>query len=788
MYLLLTFADWCSHCPQIYASAAVAIMVTGSKTMYGPGFISSDTTVRYETGTTEEGGTIEDQTSGFTYGESARLRDVKSLLEEQVTNHQIFYEDSSSYMKDKHEGSGELNDISTFQSYYVTNTEQAAITDSENVYAGQISIYQKVFENVTEKINLQQGVLSENLRRFGSNNWNFTVPVGGNRQQESSSDLPYPDTTNTIISIHESAQLETATVPYQLVIPNSPNNTHQTNVKQKILQSFESSTYRGAANTEGPLTTFRNEEEELNETFEDARSYAERFLSSGDLQVGQKAIDLMRQYLEERRPWVRHTQLIPSDNSSISDEWLWVRARQLNGVERHLHKLQEIYTLVTIVKNNEMRLRNYSETHSYSADLAFVMEAEMYLNDLEISIRDVENICRNYFVFPWNCSLQIVLDREYLKATNRSLHETYFLALRKKEMEEIFEYYIYPGFYLVIFALAATGNGALLLMFVKYKDIRTAPNIMVFNLALMDIMNLFVNAPLYYVSKYHSQWLFLDGYGCRIFATFRFLNHSVIEFSIVGLSVQRYSASVSTLRNPAHARLSARWRTVMFVVVVWFTALAVSLPPSLVYEFPNGVCFPLATPHIKALNVFYFVLYVFVLPLILGVFSVVTARNLKQSVTNIPGEVRNRTREISRYRSANVVTALAVSYVITHIPRSVWFFCVSFFHLDRMEMKYICIDEVTNYLIFSNSCLNPLALYISSRKFRQLFKRHLFCVQRNGRQCSPLERQVTANSSTRLVFLIESCEDLAGHKTSFKGLNTFTKQNNADVNTNPSAQ
>jgi hypothetical protein len=313
---------------------------------------------------------------------------------------------------------------------------------------------------------------------------------------------------------------------------------------------------------------------------------------------------------------------------------------------------------------------------------------------------------------------------------------------------------------------------------------------MVFNLAVMDVINIFVNAPVYYVSKYHTQWLFLGGYGCRIFSMFRFLNHSVIEFSIVGLSVQRYCAVLTTMRNPTSQwSLSARWKTVMFLVVVWLIALVVSVPPSLVFEFPTGVCFPLTTPYTEALNVFYFLVYVFVLPVTLGVFSALTARKLKQSVHNIPGELRYRSQEISRYRSARVVTALAISYVFTHIPRGVWFFCVSFFHLDRMDMKYIYIDEVTNYLIFANSCTNPLALYISSGKFRQLFKRHLFCFRLSKeRQCSPLERQVTASSSTRLAFLVESYADLAGHKTSLKGLNSLTKQINGDVNTNPNTQ
>jgi len=768
-------------------------MATDSKPMYGPGFSSSDTTVGYETGTINQDSAIEDQTSGYSNGRSARLTNVTPLLEQQVPVHQIPYKGSSIYINDTHEGGAEMNDISALQSGYVTNTEQTEKNDSENQYTRHISGYQKVSENFTEKIKLQQGVLSENPRKFGSNNWNFTVPVGENSQQDGNSDLPHTEATS-IISTQGSKQMETATVSHQGIIPTRPNNTHQTNVRQKILESFEYNTEQGTANIEGPSAPLSNEEEALNETFEKAWSYAEHFLSSGDLQVGQKAIELMQQYVEERSRRVRHMEFIPSGNSSLSDELLsygpslWVRARQSNEVESTLHKLQEIYRLATIVKNYEIRLRNYTETHNNSADLSIIREAEKYLDDLEISIRDLEDKCQDYFVFPWKCSLQLVVDRECLRTTNESIHESYFLIHRKKELEQIFEYYIYPGFYFVILVLGAIGNGALLLMFVKYKDIRTAPNIMIFNLTLMDIMNIFVNAPLYYVSKYHSQWLFLDGYGCRVFATFRFLNHSVIEFSIVGLSVQRYCASATMLNPTSQLRLSSRWRTVMFVVAVWLIALIVSMPPSLFYEFPIGVCFPLATPHIKALNVFYFVLYCFVLPVTLGVFSVVTARKLKQSVHNIPGELQYRSQKISRYRSAKVVTALAISYFISHIPRSIWFFCVSFFHLDRMDMKYICIDEVTNYLIFANSCLNPLALYISSGKFRQLFKRHLFCIQRDASQCSPLERQVTASSSTRLVFLIESYADLAGHKTSLKGLNNITKQNNDDVNTDPNAQ
>lgn len=793
--------DRCLHCSQMYVFAVATITVNAHEAMHGPGFDTVHTTLAHEAGTTNEGSAIEDQTSAYSYGESVGYGKIASLLEEQVTNPSTSYERIPSYMNDTREGNTELNDSSAFRQDYVTNTEQLATTENDNHYTKHTSGSQTASGNVTDTINIQHDILSENPRNFGnSNSRNFGVPMGEYQDQDINSELSYKHTTNVIIPSQESEQTETETEYHQYITFNTTNNTHQTNVEQKIFELFESSADHEATDSEGLSKLLRYEEQELKKTADNAWNYTEHFLSSGDLEFGQEAINLMQNYVQDRRRWMRHMQLNSSDNQNTSDEWLsrepsfWVSVTQLNNVETTLHNLQHIYRLATVVTTNEIRFLNYSATHNYSADLSFVLEAEKYLNDLEISIRDMEEKWHEYgltenFAFPWNRSLQLVLERSYLREMNKSIHEANLLALKKK-LEHTFQYYIYPGFYFVLLVLGATGNGALLLMFVKYKEIRTAPNIMVFNLALVDIMNLFANAPLYYISKYHSQWLYLEGYGCRLFATFRFLNHSIIEFSVVGLSAQRYCATVTTLRNrTSRWRLSARCKTVTFLLVVWLIALVVSLPPSLLYEFPSGVCFPLATSLTKVLNVFYFVLYCIVLPLTMGVFSVTTARKLKQSVRNIPGEQQYRSQEVTRYRSAKVVTALAISYAVTHIPRSVWFFCVSFFHLDRLETKYIYIDEITNYLIFANSCLNPMALYVSSGKFRQLFRRHLFCVRRKDKGCASLERRATASSSTRLVYLSESyAGDMAGHKTSLKGLNNFMRQSDAHVNINPSTQ
>jgi hypothetical protein len=467
---------------------------------------------------------------------------------------------------------------------------------------------------------------------------------------------------------------------------------------------------------------------------------------------------------------------------------------ELNKMEIIFNKLQDIHRVVRTVKTKEDNFRTYSDTHNYSDGLSFVFEAERNLNDLEIAVRDIVKIWEQhspngYFTFPRNHSFHLVLDRKtYLEAMNKSIHEEYMQAIRKKDLEEMFQYYIYPGVYIVIFVLGVMGNGVLLLIFVKHKEIRTAPNIMIFNLALADIVNLFANAPLYYVSKYYSEWIFLDVYGCRVFVTFRFLNHTVIELSIVALSAQRYCAVATALDYPTSRRLSARSKTILFILTVWLTALVLALPPSIIFEFKNGVCFPFVKSQtfVKALDIFYFTFFCFFLPVTMGVFSVLTARKLRQSVHNVPGELRYKTRETARYRSAKVVTALAISYAISHIPRSIWFFLVSFFHLNRREMKYISVDEVTNYLIFSNSCLNPLALYIASGTFRRLFKRHLFCLRQNKSGSAPLHRQVTASSSTRMVYFIDCNNgEMTSSNTSLTRQNV-RNQNDVNVNINPS--
>ncbi|KAJ9577211.1 hypothetical protein L9F63_006185 [Diploptera punctata] len=73
------------------------------------------------------------------------------------------------------------------------------------------------------------------------------------------------------------------------------------------------------------------------------------------------------------------------------------------------------------------------------------------------------------------------------------------------------------------------------------------------------------------------------------------------------------------------------------------------------------------------------------------------------------------------------MTALAIAFALTHVPRSLWFFIRSYFELDSKPSEILdCVDEITNYLMFFHSIVNPIALYIASATFRNLFNQYLF--------------------------------------------------------------
>jgi hypothetical protein len=145
------------------------------------------------------------------------------------------------------------------------------------------------------------------------------------------------------------------------------------------------------------------------------------------------------------------------------------------------------------------------------------------------------------------------------------------------------------------------------------------------------------------------------------------------------------------------------------------------------YPFPGQLG---DTPD-KLLVISKFLAY-YALPLCaITVFYVLMARHLERSARHIPGEAAHSSSNQvqARKKVAKMVLAFVVIFVLCFLPYHVF---MLWFHLNPDSISeyddfWHFLRMVGFCLSFSNSCINPIALYCVSGTFRKHFNRHLLC-------------------------------------------------------------
>jgi hypothetical protein len=113
--------------------------------------------------------------------------------------------------------------------------------------------------------------------------------------------------------------------------------------------------------------------------------------------------------------------------------------------------------------------------------------------------------------------------------------------------------------------------------------------------------------------------------------------------------------------------------------------------------------------------------------LITAVFSGLTAYRIRRSVREIPGEVTGQQQwQHSRMVSSTVLFALTVIFVVSNVPY--FFFQFLIFVEDIYEYMsswtLALLNVVTDSLRFVNCCLNPIVLFVLSKRYRGYIKRY----------------------------------------------------------------
>ncbi|EDL76813.1 rCG26033 [Rattus norvegicus] len=284
-----------------------------------------------------------------------------------------------------------------------------------------------------------------------------------------------------------------------------------------------------------------------------------------------------------------------------------------------------------------------------------------------------------------------------------------------------------PVVYSLIFVLGLAGN--LLLLVVLLHSVpqrRRMIELYLLNLAVSNL--LFVVTMPFWAISVAWHWVF-GSFLCKVVSTLYSINFYCGIFFITCMSLDKYLEIVHA--QPLH-RPKTRFRNLLLIVMVWITALAVSVPEMVfvkVHQTLDGVwhCYADFGGHATIWKLylrFQMNLLGFLFPLLAMIFF----------YSRI-GCVLVRLRPPGQGRALRTAAALVVVFFLLWFPYNLTLFLHSLLDLHvfgncEISHRLDYMLQVTESLAFSHCCFTPVLYAFSSHSFRQYLKAVLSVVLR----------------------------------------------------------
>ncbi|XP_068173298.1 gastrin-releasing peptide receptor [Antennarius striatus] len=319
--------------------------------------------------------------------------------------------------------------------------------------------------------------------------------------------------------------------------------------------------------------------------------------------------------------------------------------------------------------------------------------------------------------------------------------------------------------YGVIGMLGLIGNITLIKTFCCAKCIRSAPSVFMSSLALGDVLLLLTCAPVD-ASRYLSEeWLFGRA-GCKVIPFVQLTSVGASVFTLTALSADRYRVIVKPLDIQ---RANTTTNIVLRAALIWVFSLVLAIPEAIFSDLHSFnisstnetfvTCAPY--PHTGDLHPMIhsmasFLIFYIIPLLVISVYYIFIAQSLMKSASDMPVERNMHARKQieSRKRLAKTVLVFVGLFAICWLPSHVIYLYRSYHYsqVDTSLVHLVC-SVIARILAFTNSCLNPFALYLLSKNFQRHFQQQFFCcclIQKQSSQ-SPTHfpTRVTSVRSTR---------------------------------------
>ncbi|XP_066574541.1 endothelin receptor type Aa [Amia ocellicauda] len=298
----------------------------------------------------------------------------------------------------------------------------------------------------------------------------------------------------------------------------------------------------------------------------------------------------------------------------------------------------------------------------------------------------------------------------------------------------------------IIFVVGMVGNATLLRIIYQNKSMRNGPNALIASLALGDLIYIAIDIPIN-VYKLLAQQMPFNNYQmglilCKMVPFLQKASVGITVLNLCALSVDRYRAVASWSRVQG---VGIPLLTAVEIISIWVLSIILAVPEAITFDMvtytyrneslrscmlrPNST---LMTYYTDAKDWWLFGFY-FCMPLVCTAvfYTLMTCEMLNRRKGSLKIALSEHLKQ--RREVAKAVFCLVLIFALCWFP----------LHLSRLLKKLVYNQndtkrcELLNFLLvldyFSinlatvNSCINPIILYLVSKKFKNCFKSCLCC-------------------------------------------------------------
>ncbi|XP_045774941.1 neuropeptide CCHamide-2 receptor-like isoform X2 [Maniola jurtina] len=300
------------------------------------------------------------------------------------------------------------------------------------------------------------------------------------------------------------------------------------------------------------------------------------------------------------------------------------------------------------------------------------------------------------------------------------------------------ETYLVPVIFALIFIVGVLGNGTLVIVYIRHRGMRNAPNTYIFSLALADLLVILICVPFVSVIYTLESWPWGEAI-CRISETGKDISIGVSVFTLTALSAERYCAIVNPFRKLQLRKLPLVCATIIWAAALIFAAPAALFSSTITHDIDNNVSIIYCSPYpetwdnyAKWMTLSKAIIYYALPLLVIAFFYSLMAQRLLASTREMPGALHGGQGEAqakARKSVACMVLIFVIVFFICFLPYhalEVWFYLSPTAQTDYNDFIH-ALRIIAFCLRFLNSCVNPIALCSMSDVYKKYFIRYVCC-------------------------------------------------------------